>query len=75
MSTTTLARPEGSTTQRDPVEIKVIDSDVTATEFETAAWGPNKAQRGGQISTTSPSRPRTRHMPPANSRPNSTAQS
>jgi hypothetical protein len=26
---------------------KVIDSDGTPTEFETAAWGPNKAQTGG----------------------------
>ena len=26
---------------------KVIDSDGTPTEFETAAWGPNKAQSGG----------------------------
>ena len=26
---------------------KVIDSDGTATEFEVAAWGPNKAQSGG----------------------------
>jgi hypothetical protein len=26
---------------------KVIDTDGTATEFDVAAWGPNKAQSGG----------------------------
>ena len=26
---------------------KVIDSDASVTEFEVAAWGPNKAQSGG----------------------------
>ena len=26
---------------------KVIDSDATPTEFDVAAWGPNKAQSGG----------------------------
>ena len=26
---------------------KVLDSDGTATEFDVAAWGPNKAQSGG----------------------------
>jgi hypothetical protein len=26
---------------------KIIDADKTATEFEVAAWGPNKAQTGG----------------------------
>ena len=45
---------------------KVIDRDGTATEFDTAAWGPNKAQSGGPDFYNVTFTPKDPRMPPVN---------